>query len=83
PSVLVETGFISNPTEEKLLFQRSHQDKLARALTTAIVQYFENNAPEGTLFANRSKTIKHKVQKGESLSVIANRYGTTVTAIRN
>nr|WP_264874334.1 LysM peptidoglycan-binding domain-containing protein [Vibrio agarivorans] len=83
PSVLVETGFISNPTEEKLLFQRSHQDKLARALTTAIVQYFESNAPEGTLFANRSKTIKHKVQKGESLSVIANRYGTTVTAIRN
>jgi len=29
PSVLVETGFISNPTEEQLLFQRSHQDKLA------------------------------------------------------
>ncbi|MFA0252657.1 N-acetylmuramoyl-L-alanine amidase, partial [Vibrio sp. 10N.261.45.A4] len=26
PSVLVETGFISNPTEEKLLFQRSYQD---------------------------------------------------------
>lgn len=83
PSVLVETGFISNPTEERLLFQREHQDKLARALSTAIVQYFENNAPEGTLFANQSKTIKHKVQRGESLSVIANRYGTSVNAISN
>lgn len=81
PSVLVETGFITNPTEEKLLFQRSHQDKLARALTKAIVQYFEANPPEGTLFSNRSKTIKHKVKRGESLSVIAKKYGTTTKAI--
>ena len=71
PSVLVETGFISNPTEERLLFQRSHQNKLARALAKAIVQYFEASPPEGTLFANRDKSIKHKVQRGESLSVIA------------
>ncbi|NOH65012.1 LysM peptidoglycan-binding domain-containing protein [Vibrio sp. RE88] len=81
PSVLVETGFITNPTEEKLLFQRSHQDKLARALTKAIVQYFEANPPEGTLFSNRGKTIKYKVKRGESLSVIAKNYGTTTKAI--
>ncbi|EGU49158.1 N-acetylmuramoyl-L-alanine amidase [Vibrio orientalis CIP 102891 = ATCC 33934] len=81
PSVLVETGFISNPTEERLLFQRSHQDKLARSLTKAIVQYFEANPPEGTLFANRGKTIKHKVSRGESLSVIAKKYGTSTKAI--
>ncbi|KOO12940.1 N-acetylmuramoyl-L-alanine amidase [Vibrio xuii] len=81
PSVLVETGFISNPTEERLLFQRSHQDKLASSLTKAIVQYFEANPPEGTLFANRGKTIKHKVSRGESLSVIAKKYGTSTKAI--
>lgn len=83
PSVLVETGFISNPTEERLLFQREHRNKLARALTTAIVQYFEGTPPPGTLFANRGNTVQHKVQRGESLSVIANRYGTTVSAIRS
>jgi len=77
PSVLVETGFISNPAEEKLLFQRSHQDKLARALSKAIVQYFEVNPPEGTLFAQRRSAKKHKVAKGESLSVIAKKYGVT------
>ncbi|MFY2509823.1 N-acetylmuramoyl-L-alanine amidase [Vibrio pectenicida] len=81
PSVLVETGFISNPTEERLLFQRSHQDKLARALAKAIVQYFEASPPEGTLFANRGKSIKHKVQRGESLSVIAKQYGTTTRVL--
>ncbi len=81
PSVLVETGFISNPTEETLLFQRSHQDKLARALAKAVVQYFEDNPPEGTLFANRGKAIKHKVTSGESLSLLAQRYGVSSQAI--
>nr|WP_269117640.1 LysM peptidoglycan-binding domain-containing protein [Vibrio cincinnatiensis] len=81
PSVLVEMGFISNPVEERLLFQRSHQDKLARALAKALVQYFEENPPEGTLFANRGKTQQHKVQRGESLSVIAQKYGASVQAI--
>ncbi|HHB1265139.1 TPA: LysM peptidoglycan-binding domain-containing protein, partial [Vibrio cholerae] len=82
PSVLVETGFISNPSEEKLLIQRSHQDKLARALATAIVQYFEDNPPEGTLFANRGKAQKHKVQRGESIGLIANQYGVSVDALK-
>lgn len=81
PSVLVETGFISNPTEEQLLFQRSHQDKLARALTKALIKYFEDNPPEGTRFAQRKSLQKHKVERGESLSVIAQRYKVTTGAI--
>ncbi len=81
PSVLVETGFITNPTEERLLFQRGHQDKLVRALSNAIVDYFEANPPEGTLFANRGQSKKHKVRRGESLSIIAGNYGSSVKAI--
>lgn len=81
PSVLVETGFISNPTEEKLLFQRSHQDKLARALSKSIVQYFEQNPPEGTLFAQRKTAKKHRVVRGDSLSAIAKQYGSSTQAI--
>lgn len=81
PSVLVETGFISNPTEEKLLFQRSHQDKLASALSKSIVQYFEDNPPEGTLFAQRRTAQKHTVVKGDSLSAIAKKYRSSTQAI--
>lgn len=36
PSILVETAFISNPQEEKLLKSSSHQQKLARAILTGI-----------------------------------------------
>ncbi|WP_045422486.1 LysM peptidoglycan-binding domain-containing protein [Vibrio jasicida] len=81
PSVLVETGFISNPTEEKLLFQRAHQDKLARAITKAVVQYLKDNPPEGTVFSSSSKSAVHTVKRGESLSVIAQKYGTSTKAI--
>jgi len=81
PSVLVETGFISNPSEEKLLFQSSHQNKIAKALSKAIAEYFNENPPEGTLFANKNKMKKHRVVRGESLSSIAQKYGITVNSL--
>jgi len=43
PSVLVETAFISNPVEEKLLRSSAHQDKLARAMLAGINDYFASN----------------------------------------
>ncbi len=85
PSVLVETGFISNPTEEKLLFQRSHQDKLARAVTKAVVKYLKANPPEGIILSNATSSTgsvsRHKVSRGESLSVIASKYGTSTQTL--
>lgn len=44
PSILVETAFISNPTEEKLLKSPAHQDKLAKAMLSGIQDYFKNGA---------------------------------------
>ncbi len=81
PSVLVETGFISNPKEEKLLFQRSHQDKLARAITKAVVSYLKDNPPEGTSFSAQAKAQTYKVKRGDSLSAIAKKFGTTTNVL--
>ncbi|MCQ9615847.1 N-acetylmuramoyl-L-alanine amidase [Paenalcaligenes niemegkensis] len=50
PSILVETAFISNPTEERLLKSPAHQDKIARALLSGINNYFSS----GVALANRS-----------------------------
>ncbi|GAL08356.1 N-acetylmuramoyl-L-alanine amidase [Photobacterium aphoticum] len=82
PSLLVETGFITNPTEERLLNATSHQNKLADAVYRGILSYFNEKPPEGTLFASRQHGIKHKVASGQSLSVIANKYGTSVSALK-
>jgi N-acetylmuramoyl-L-alanine amidase len=45
PSVLVETGFISNPAEERQLRNDAYQDQLADALMRGITRYFALNPP--------------------------------------
>lgn len=40
PSILVETAFISNPTEEEKLRSHAYQDKMADAITAGIKRYF-------------------------------------------
>ena len=43
PSILVETAFISNPQEERLLKNRAHQRKIARAILTGIKKQLAAN----------------------------------------
>ncbi|SAH95289.1 N-acetylmuramoyl-L-alanine amidase [Bordetella ansorpii] len=45
PSVLIETAFISNPREERLLRSEAHQEKLAQAIMAGIGRYFTANPP--------------------------------------
>lgn len=45
PSVLVETAFISNPTEEQKLIDEDYQQKMAQALFRGIKRYFAKNPP--------------------------------------
>ncbi len=42
PSVLMELGYLSNRTEEKLLQQKSYRKKLAVSAVRAIDRYFDN-----------------------------------------
>lgn len=82
PSVLIETGFISNPAEEKKLNSRTHQKKLAKAIFKAVDSYFLENTPKGTLLAATAMK-QHKVRSGESLSVLAQRYNISVAKIKS
>ncbi|WP_417441423.1 N-acetylmuramoyl-L-alanine amidase [Idiomarina sp.] len=82
PSLLVETGFISNPREEQLLTSNAHQQKLARALYNGIRRYFVSNPIDNTYLANQS-SFSYTVKSGDSLSVLAQRYNTTVKAIKS
>lgn len=43
PSILVETAFISNPSEERRLNDAAYQEKLARAVLGGIKRYFAQN----------------------------------------
>lgn len=81
PSVLVELGFMSNPQEETQLRSAAHQQRLAQALYDGIREFFVTHPLDGTILANQ-QTRQHRVQSGDSLSVLAQRYGTTVRAIQ-
>lgn len=43
PSVLIEVGFITNLSEEKLLKSHAHQDKIAFAIYKGLKKYINNN----------------------------------------
>nr|WP_244182412.1 N-acetylmuramoyl-L-alanine amidase AmiB [Xenorhabdus beddingii] len=43
PSILVETGFISNQSEEELLGSNQYQEKLAQAIHLGLRRYFQAN----------------------------------------
>ena len=50
PSILIETGFISNPQEEKNLRNPTYQAKLARAILQGIQFYLTQHPPVGTSY---------------------------------
>ncbi|MNO95665.1 N-acetylmuramoyl-L-alanine amidase AmiC precursor [compost metagenome] len=90
PSILVETGFISNPGESRKLASTSHQQALARSISSGIRQYFQQTPPPGTYLASLRDSGKisagpreHVVRAGESLSMIAARYDVSMAALRN
>lgn len=84
PSILVEVGFISNPQEEKNLNWAKHRQRLADSLFSSIKRYFKKTPPDGTTWAlkKNEEPIKHTIARGESLSVIAQRYGVTVRQLK-
>lgn len=43
PSILIETAFISNPEEERLLRSAAHQQRIATAVLSGIQSYFAEN----------------------------------------
>jgi len=84
PSILVETGFISNPYEAKKLSTRQYRKKLARSIFTGLERHFSKSPPADSYIAwqqNRDD-ISYLVTRGDTLSDIAAQYGVTVTDIR-
>ncbi len=78
PSILVETAFISNPSEEKKLLSGKHRRNMSKAIVTGLHGYFRDFAPEGTLLASR----KHIISRGETLSTIAQQYKVSTDSLR-
>ena len=85
PSLLIEAGFISNPEEERLLLTAEHQQKVALAVFNGVKSYYRQNPPSGSIMSvqTASNAKKHTVRSGESLSLIAQRYGVSMSRLKD
>ncbi|QEY58091.1 AMIN domain-containing protein [Pseudomonas sp. C27(2019)] len=90
PSILIETGFISNPGEAKKLSNRSHQQAIARSIHSGVRQFFQQNPPPGSYVAWLRDSGKlalgpreHVVRSGESVSLLAQRYQISPAQLRS
>lgn len=90
PSILVETGFISNSNEASKLASSNHQQALARSISAGIRQFFQQNPPPGTYIAWLRDSGKiaegprdHRVAPGETLAMLAVRYQVSASTLRS
>jgi len=79
PSVLIEVGYVTHPSDSKRLQHVGHLERLAAALFRGVLAYCHKR-PGCPLPQTMMKT--HIVKPGDSLSRIATRYGSNVGAIK-
>tara|TARA_R110002167_G_scaffold169166_4_gene367062 strand:- start:1051 stop:2385 length:1335 start_codon:yes stop_codon:yes gene_type:complete len=94
PSLLVETGFISNPGEASKLKSSSYQSSMALAIFEGIDRYFRESPPPDTYFAalKRGDTPggkpatagvrEYTIARGDTLSGIALRYNVPLSDLQ-
>ena len=84
PSILVETGYLTNPEDARLLRTSAYQQRLARSIGDGIRAYVTKNPPPDTLIATRvaAASARYIIQRGDTLSGIASRYRVSMRALR-
>ena len=86
PSILVETGFISNPGEAAKLRTKQYQKKMANAIFKGLKNYFYSYPVANTYIASvveaKRKLRSYKVVFGDTLSGIAQRFSTSVKRLQ-
>jgi N-acetylmuramoyl-L-alanine amidase len=82
PSILVETGFISNHDNEKNLRDHAYQEKIAKAILVGIKQYMRSSNQYNDFPTLQMAATSHTIQRGETLSDIASRYDISVSTLR-
>ncbi len=86
PSILVETGFISNPEEARKLGTPAYRKQMAQAVFNGVRQYFIQSPPPGTRIASmraggKQLVREHVIVRGDTLTGIAQRYNVSVNQL--
>ncbi len=87
PSLLIETGYISNPSEEARLKSKVHQDKMAKAIFTGVKNYLQKNPPAGSYLAwkkqgGETQLATYRIESGDTLSGIAVKHRVSAESLK-
>ena len=87
PSILIETGYLTNPEEAQRLSNRNFQERMALAIADGVSNYFYEAPPDGTLVAwqkaNGVIPTSYTVRRGDTLSEIAEQFSLSVTELKS
>ncbi|MDB3947845.1 N-acetylmuramoyl-L-alanine amidase [Gammaproteobacteria bacterium] len=83
PSVLIESGFITNPDDAKRLEGKAGRRMIARSIFLGIHNYFKVKPKPNTFMASLPQYVEYEIQKGDVISEIAIRFGVTIDEIIN
>jgi N-acetylmuramoyl-L-alanine amidase len=83
PSVLIESGFISNPDDAKRLEGKAGRRMIARSIFLGIHNYFKEKPKPNTFMNPIPQFVEYEIQKGDVISEIAIRFGVTIEEIIN
>ncbi|MDB4059499.1 N-acetylmuramoyl-L-alanine amidase [Gammaproteobacteria bacterium] len=81
PSVLVESGFLSNPEDAARLKGKPGRRMIARSIFLGIHDYFKEKPKPNTFMDPVPLNVEYTIQKGDVISEIAIRFGVNVEAI--
>lgn len=89
PSLLVETGYITNRDDAENLGSAAWRKRFAAALVEGVTTWFSQRPPRGSLIAWQKEhgvepvnPTVYTVKRGDSLSLLAQRFGVSMTELK-
>ena len=91
PSLLIESGYITNSDDARQLDSSAWRKQFAGALTNGITRWFHKRPPRGTLIAwnqqhgatTAAGPSTYTVRRGDSLSMVAQRFKVTMAELKD
>jgi N-acetylmuramoyl-L-alanine amidase len=79
PSVMVETGFVTNAKDAKFLKSDAGKAKTAQAIAAGVLEFLKKHGPP---LEQTPDVVMHRVRKGDTLWTISRKYNTSVASIQ-
>ena len=91
PSLLIESGYITNPADAKNLDSPAWRERFASAVVAGITSWFFERPPRGTLVAWQKENgdrpqlapTTYIVKRGDTLSELAARFEVSIDALKH